>query len=426
MRVWLTRFIACSVLSSTPLLAQESDTSGADNSTAPPKSAMSPKKDCACGGTESTTTVSTSNDGVLEVKSSGPEEPPTIAVSCLHLGAAADTQPAPGDWLLSDMLGSWLKSPIRFRTEVAVHFSSEKVAGEGRNVIATVCLENAEQDSKAADESNQAKSTNNHTLSSKPLEFSTGFEKLVEEVIACGHRICTGNKCYEVKDEPVVGDDCSTSEIKEDEEPIMVVPAAPPAPPAMFFTENHEDQPTRNNIINESLLKELNLNASAQAIMNLLVDNARLSARLELTETLMAERQAAMEQIYSMAEKNARLQTQIAVNEARQHATEQLTASLIDRTEVAMKMVATRADSAESSQSGEAKESTATLKAIQEDLSNIRKQIALMKRQAPVPFAPSSVGRPQVQPYVPSLKHYTPTDCAEPTIAREQNGTSKY
>ncbi|MFN7878329.1 MAG: hypothetical protein ACK5PB_23635 [Pirellula sp.] len=426
MRVWLTRFIACSVLSSPPLLAQESDTTRAENSTESPKSAMSPNEDCNCGGTDSTTTVSTSHDGTPEIKSSGSKETPPIAVNCLHLSSSAP-QPNQGEWFLSDMLGSWLKSPVRFRTEVAVHFSNEKGASENRNVIATVCLENAEQDSKTADASNQVQSTNNHALNSKPLEFSTGFEKLVEEVIACGHRICTGNKCYEVKDEPVVGDDCSTSEMKVEEEPIMVVPAAPPAPPAMFFTENHESQPTQYSVVNETLLKELNINAPAQVIMNLLVDNARLSARLELTETLMAERQAAMEQIYSMAEKNARLQTQIAVNEARQHATEQLTASLMDRTEVAMKLVATRADSAnESDEAGESNESTATLKAIQEDLSNIRKQIALMKRQTPVPFAPSSVGRPQVQPYVPSLKHYTPTDCAEPTIAKEPHGTSKY
>jgi predicted P-loop ATPase len=138
----------------------------------------------------------------------------------------------------------------------------------------------------------------------------------------------------------------------------------------------------------------------------------------------MAERQAAMEQIYSMAEKNARLQTQIAVNEARQHATEQLTASLIDRTEVAMKLVATRTDS--NTENCEANESTVTLKAIQEDLSNIRKQIALMKRQAPVPFAPSSVGRPSVQPYVPSLQHHAPLDSADPAIACDPNGTPKY
>jgi hypothetical protein len=423
MRVWLTRFIACSVLSSTPILAQESDTTCAENSAGNPKNALSDDKGCHCGGTDSTTISNTSTDGVLEIKSSGSEENTSIAVNCLHLGPAAP-QPNQGEWFLSDMLGSWLKSPVRFRTEVAVHFSNENGPGENRNVIATVCLENAEQDNKTADGNNQTKSDNSSALNSRPLEFSTGFEKLVEEVIACGHRICTGNKCYEVKDEPVIGDDCSTSESKEDEEPIMVVPAAPPAPPAMYFTENNEHQSRQNSVVNESVLKELNLNAPAQVIMNLLVDNARLSARLELTETLMAERQAAMEQIYSLAEKNARLQTQIAVTEARQHVTEQLTANLIDRTEVAMKLVATRTDS--SNEACESGESTATLKSIQEDLSNIRKQIALMKRQAPVPFAPSSVGRPQVQPYVPSLQHYTPLNCEEPAIARDPHGVSKY
>jgi hypothetical protein len=322
------------------------------------------------------------------------------------------------------MLGSWLKSPVRFRTEVAVHFSDEAGSRDNRNVIATICLENAAQDSIAAGGVSPAKSESGSPLTSKPLEFSTGFEKLVEEVIACGHRICTGNKCYEVKDEPVVGDDCSTSENKEDEEPIMVVPAAPPAPPPMYFTENEGGQSSTNSVVDEAVLKELDINGPAKVVMNLLVDNARLSARLELTETLMAERQAAMEQIYSLAEKNARLQTQIAVNEARQHATEQLTANLIDRTEVAMKLVATRAES--SVENSESDESTVTLKAIQEDLSNIRKQIALMKRQAPVPFAPSSVGRPPVQPYVPSLQYHVPVESADPAIARDPHGTSKY
>ncbi len=204
----------------------------------------------------------------------------------------------------------------------------------------------------------------------------------------------------------------------------MVVPAAPPAPPAMYFAENDRSMPSSGVAFDESDLKDLQITGPAKAVMNLLVDNARLSARLELTETLMAERQAAMEQIYALAEKNARLQTQIAVNEARQHATEQLTASLIDRTEWAMKMVTMRTEG--TTESCEVKESSATLKSIQEDLSNIRKQIALMKRQTPVPFAPSNVGRPQVQPYVPSLQQHPCAESSDPAIAREPLGTSKY
>jgi hypothetical protein len=423
MRDWLTRFIACSVLSSTPLLAQEADTNSDQNSACNKKIVESHSNDCDCGGTESTTISSTSTDCVLATRNTDSEDNSSRTAQSLFIGQP-EALPNQGEWLFSNMLGSWLKSPVRFRTEVAVHFSDEPGSQNNRNVIATICLENAEQDSKAAGVVSPAKSEHGSHLASKQLEFSTGFEKLVEEVIACGHRICTGNKCYEVKDEPVVGDDCSTSESKEDEEPIMVVPAAPPAPPPMYFTENEDGRSSKDSLIDESVLKELDINGPAKVVMNLLVDNARLSARLELTETLMAERQAAMEQIYSMAEKNARLQTQIAVNEARQHATEQLTASLIDRTEVAMKLVATRTDS--NTENCEANESTVTLKAIQEDLSNIRKQIALMKRQAPVPFAPSSVGRPSVQPYVPSLQHHAPLDSADPAIACDPNGTPKY
>lgn len=423
MRDWLTRFIACSVLSSTPLFAQESDANGDHNSAKSINDAESQSKACHCGGTEAITIRGTSTDGVFAIRASDARNKTPKTVQSLYIGEP-EALPNQGDWLLSSMLGNWLKSPVQFRTEVAVHFSDETGSRDNKNVVATICLENAEQDSKVAEGVHQVKSENSSPLNSKPLEFSTGFEKLVEEVIACGHRICTGNKCYEVKDEPVVGDDCSTSEAKEDEEPIMVVPAAPPAPPPMYFTENDGFPSSKRGVVDESVLKDLDINGPAKVVMNLLVDNARLTARLELTETLMAERQAAMEQIYSLAEKNARLQTQIAVNEAKQHATEQLTASLIDRTEVAMKLVATRADS--STDSSDSDGSTVTLKAIQEDLSNIRKQIALMKRQAPVPFAPSSVGRPHTQPYVPSLQHHVPANSADPAIAKDPYGTSKY
>jgi hypothetical protein len=423
MRDWLTRFIACSVLSSTPLLAQEADTDGARNSAGSKQTADTCSENCDCGGTESTTKSGNTTSCNLagddtDPKSSSPKVVPTLFIS------AQESRSSQSDWFLSDMLGSWLQSPIRFKTEVAVHFSHDGEAVDHKNLIATVCLENAEQDNKTVGGANQLKSNSGTPLAAKPLEFSTGFEKLVEDVIACGHRICTGNKCYEVKDEPVVGDDCSTTESKEEEEPIMVVPAAPPAPPAMYFTENENAPSSKAGLVDDAVLKELDISGPAKVVMNLLVDNARLSAKLELTETLMAERQAAMEQIYTLAEKNARLQTQIAVNEARQHATEQLTASLIDRTEVAMKLVATRTDSeTENSQSSD---SNATLKAIQEDLSNIRKQIGLMKRQVPVPFAPSSVGRPQVQPYVPSLQQHGPVETHDPALARDPHRPSKY
>ncbi len=423
MRDWLTRFIACSVLSSTPLLAQEADTNSVQNSASDKKNVESHSDDCDCGGTESTTISGTSTDSVFESGATDSENHSSRTVQSLYI-SEPEVLPSQGEWLLSNMLGSWLKSPVRFRTEVAVHFSDEPGSRDNRNVIATICLENAEQDSKAVGSISPAKAEGGSPLASKPLEFSTGFEKLVEEVIACGHRICTGNKCYEVKDEPVVGDDCSTTESKEEEDPIMVVPAAPPAPPPMYFTEKEGGQPSKSSMIDETVLKELDINGPAKVVMNLLVDNARLSARLELTETLMVERQSAMEQIYALAEKNARLQTQLAVNEARQHATEQLTASLIDRTEVAMKLVATRTNP--TAENSEPDESTVTLKSIQEDLSNIRKQIALMKRQAPVPFAPSSVGRPSVQPYVPSLQYHAPVDSTDPAIARDPHGPSKY
>lgn len=419
MRVWLTRFIACSVLSSVPAFAQDANNGSANSSTNAKLDKESCSENCTCDGTESI--AKGSPDISSETKRHVNDQSPKNVTGVYF---EAESSSTPNEWFLSDMLGSWLKTPVRFKTEVAVHFASDEGTGDSKNLIATVCLENAEQDNKVVRDAKSERGEGEAKLNVKPLVFTTGFEKLVEDVIACGHRICTGNKCYEVKDEPVVGDDCSTPENKEEEEPIMVVPAAPPAPPAMLFTENDRNMPSNGVALDENVIKDLQIAGPAKAVMNLLVDNARLSARLELTETLMAERQAAMEQIYALAEKNARLQTQIAVNEARQHATEQLTASLIDRTEWAMKLVAMRTEG--STESCEVKDSSATLKSIQEDLSNIRRQIALMKKQAPVPFAPSNVGRVQVQPYVPSLQQHPSTESSDPAIAREPHGTSKY
>jgi hypothetical protein len=352
-------------------------------------------------------------------------------VQSLHIGDP-ESIPPQSEKLMANWLGAWLKAPTRFRNEVAVDFTSGATESERGNVKATVCFENADgfanpgHAKQGSDSPETVKSALGTNLPAKPLTFSTGFERLVEGVIACGHRICLGNKCYNVKDEVVVGDDCSTSEAPEsgDEEEIMVVPAAPPAPPPMYFTR---DEPYKNGqemLLDDSVLKELEITGAAKVVMNLLVDNAKLSTRLELTETLMLERQAAMEQIYALVEKNARLQTQLAVNEAKQYAAEQLAASLIDKTEMAMRMVALRTDN--SHEAPHCGESSLTLKNIQEDLSNIRKQIGLMKRQSPVPFAPSSVGLPRAQPYVPIQKFCPPVEISEPAIASEPSSTSKY
>ncbi|XZE21515.1 hypothetical protein SH449x_001418 [Pirellulaceae bacterium SH449] len=403
MRNWSTRFIAFPVLVSSlfltkPIvLGQESE----------PKQS-SPTKEIDLGDPSASTIVQSLYIG----------EPESI--------------PSQSEKLMANWLGAWLKSPARFRTEVAVHFASDATESERGNVIATICFEKADgfensgHATQASDRSETAESALGTHLTVKPLVFSTGFEKFVEEVIACGHRICLGNKCYDVKDQVVAGDDCSTSEApeSEDEEEIMVVPAAPPAPPPMYFTRDEPHKNGQEILLDDSVLKELEITGAAKVVMNLLVDNAKLSSRLELTETLMLERQAAMEQIYALAEKNARLQTQLAVNEAKQYAAEQLAASLIDRTEMAMRMVALRTDN--SHEEPNCGESSLTLKNIQEDLSNIRKQIGLMKRQAPVPFAPSSVGLPRVQPYVPMQNYCPPVETSEPAIASEPTSTSKY
>jgi hypothetical protein len=123
----------------------------------------------------------------------------------------------------------------------------------------------------------------------------------------------------------------------------------------------------------------------------------------------MDERQQAMQQIQSLANRNATLSTQLAVAEARNHMSEALTASVVDRAELAIKLASVE------SKSTKLQGSSNVVQTIQEDLSNIRRQIALLRR-SPVPFAQSYVG---MQPYVPTaqlqslqLSKDTETTCA--------------
>lgn len=438
MRNWSTRFIAFSVIASSPFLTKPL-VLGQESAPEQPSKKVAGCSTCDCEGTKVASAIQ--DDEQDNAQNGGQSSPtreielgipsaPTI-VQSLYIGEP-ESIPPQSEKLMANWLGAWLKSPARFRTEVAVHFASDASESERGNVIATICFENADgfensgHAKQVSDSSETVESALGTNLSVKPLTFSTGFERLVEEVIACGHRICLGNKCYDVKDDLVVGDDCSKSETPEaeEEEEIMVVPAAPPAPPPMYFTRDEAHKNGHETLLDDSVLKELEISGAAKVVMNLLVDNAKLSTRLELTETLMLERQAAMEQVYALAEKNARLQTQLAVNEAKQFAAEQLAASLIDSTEMAMKLVALRTDN--SHEEPNCGESSLTLKNIQEDLSNIRKQIGLMKRQSPVPFAPSSVGLPRVQPYVPMQNFCPPVETSEPAIASEPSSTSKY
>jgi hypothetical protein len=310
------------------------------------------------------------------------------------------------------LLGSLLHTAPKFKAEVAVHFTSdaEPQAKVRVNVPATKSI-------LVGDRSIQK----DIPTTDKPMKFSTGFEKIVDEVISCGHRICTGNKCYEVKDEPVVGENCSQTEQVAVDEPILVVPAAPPAPPPVFVAQQQLNAVSEfDQLVEGSGLEQVKLPVSAKMVVRLLVERAHLSTRLEMTEQIMSEREAAMEQIYALTDRNAQLKSQIAVAEARQQVADQLTASLVERAELAVKLVSRGQSATEECGTEYAEsDSTKSIRAIQEDLSNIRRQIALMKKQQPVPFAPSSLGLPKVRPYVPTARSLAPPTTEEPSPVDE-------
>ncbi len=251
-----------------------------------------------------------------------------------------------------------------------------------------------------------------------PMKFSEQLNRnpignLVTEVIACGHRICAGSKCYEVKDGPVSGTHCDTETAAEsphsephdesfaDEEPIQVVPMAPPPPPPVQVVMNSSgssDSAMVQAIVSESQLQNSKVSIPLSTLMDLMVAKTELSTRLEMTEQMMLEREAVVEKIQQISERNAQLANQLAVAEVRQQMSDVLTASIVERAEMAMKVVSHEATSGSKLESGR------SVQAIHEDLSNIRRQIALLRRNQPVAFAPSDLGIRQPIPYVPTAQ----------------------
>jgi hypothetical protein len=251
-----------------------------------------------------------------------------------------------------------------------------------------------------------------------PMKFSEQLNRnpignLVTEVIACGHRICTGSQCYEVKDGPVSGTHCDTESAAEspnsesheesfaDEEPIHVVPMAPPPPPPVQVVMNSSgssDSAMVQDIVSESQLQNAKVSIPLSTLMDLMIAKTELSTRLEMTEQIMLEREAVVEKIQQISERNAQLASQLAVAEVRQQMSDVLTASIVERAEIAMKVVSHEATT------GSKQESGRSVQAIHEDLSNIRRQIALLRRNQPVAFAPSDLGIRPPSPYIPTAQ----------------------
>jgi hypothetical protein len=328
---------------------------------------------------------------------------------CCHTNACAETAGTftaiqPG---IASLVGGWLTRSPKFSAEFAIHFGSKDPVNKLGANVPVVDVATKATETKATSALDQVPTIG------KPMKFAERIPRIqlgeiVGDVIVCGHRICAANKCYDVKDEPVTGTHCDNNQDTdagntiEQEEPIMVVPMAPPAPPGLEVARADYDsnESEASVILRNSGLSNVHLSIPATTVVDLLVAKTELSIRLEMTEQLMHERQLATVQVQALAERNARLATQLAVAEARQQASDSLTASLVDRTEMAIKLASMESKSAPAQESNASR----TVQAIQEDLSNIRRQIALLRRSGPVPFAQSYVGLPPPRPYIPTAQ----------------------
>jgi hypothetical protein len=314
---------------------------------------------------------------------------------------------------IATLVSDWLSKTPQFSIGFAIHFGTEQAASdrEPKNVVLG-------SDAPELTSTNpEAAATKNSVLGrvpkvTKPMKFADHanpiqLDKILNEVVACGHRICSGNKCYDVKDEAVSNTHCDTTcegdsnATTVDDEPIMVVPMAPPAPPNVniaseptFWTESAEVP----SMIAQSGLDQLQVSIPVTQVIELLVAKTELSTRLEMTEQIMTERQVTHDRVQALADRNAKLATQLAVAETRQQLNDTLIASLVERTELALKLTSTDPKSLT------ARDPSRTFQAIQEDLSNIRRQIAILKRNQPVAFAPSYLGSQDYRPYIPTAQ----------------------
>jgi hypothetical protein len=309
-------------------------------------------------------------------------------------------------------VSSWLATTPKFSAEFAIHFGSDNPRSKLGSGVPVVDVPSTT--SAPAERSPQI---------ARPMKFVERIPRiqlgeLVGDVIVCGHRICSGNKCYDVKDEPVAGTHCDTTEGSEatnaqEEEPILVVPMAPPAPPGLEVAEaiGIEMESDTEAFLGSIGLENVNATVPVVRVVELLVSNTELHTRLEMTEQLMNERLASLERVQALAERNSQLSAQLAASEARQHANELLTTSLIERAEMAIKL-ASLENKGPTTQDATPKFSMQT---IQEDLSNIRKQIAILRRSQPVGFAPSYLGSQPPRPYIPTAQLYSKQSADEPS-----------
>ncbi len=279
-------------------------------------------------------------------------------------------------------------------------------------------------------------------------------EMQLEEVVTCDHKICAGGKCYEVDDAEVEGKPCDEKDtqaieetlVEESEEPILEAPVAPPLPPSYQFTSTSPETTECDSLDSDPIhraLQNTEVKIPASVLVSLLVTTTEASTRLQMTEELMAERAEFAEQVQKLAVQNAQLQSQLVMMEARQQiqAAEGLAFHAMAQADANATFTSVHGFVQSEGECSTVcvPEARSELTAIQEDLANIRRQIALMKRQQPMPFAPSYVGssdatfgtatlwrQARVSPYVP-VSPVPSVNTAAPSVGDEavEHGTTR-
>jgi hypothetical protein len=137
-------------------------------------------------------------------------------------------------------------------------------------------------------------------------------------------------------------------------------------------------------------LSDVQVTLPASTLVAYIVAHAQNSVRLEMSQQLAAERAMYAQRYELLLQHNQQLQTQLAMIEARQESAEAL--AVRASTPPQNDWSRTPYESTEQRRCQSLTASREDLDAIQEDLSNIRKQIAILKTNSPIPFAPSYVG----------------------------------
>ncbi len=291
------------------------------------------------------------------------------------------------------------------------------------------------------------------TAASSLQEVPVSKEASVHGVEAgCSKEGCTGSGCEKaacgkssVSDGGVLEGKSSCDQVQPPvpEQPIIVAPAAPPVPPSYPFAlqaipdpysaqgmpEGYRDvyvdvYRDPNQVVygtpygmgegsDELRLDQLagiehaTVMVPLKSLLATMMAHVENRVRLEFTEQWMAERAMVAQNYQLLMDQNQQLQQQLAMLESRQQIQDDLTAALVERTELAVQMLHRNGVNPQVVGSGQVVVPTVTPKerecetltasreewdTIQEDLSNIRRQIALLKRPSPVPFASSAVG----------------------------------